>query len=151
MQGAPPEQMGASYPHMFLILLLLHGANAASNAPAGPKWQTLSGRPPQVIARGGFSGLFPDSSQYAYQFALSTSLPDVVLFCDLQFSSDSTGFCKTGLTLDNSTTVSEIFPKMEKTYKVQGEDVHGWFSLDFTADQLIQNVTCKQKRTITTF
>ncbi|RCV05127.1 hypothetical protein SETIT_1G057700v2 [Setaria italica] len=144
MQGAPPEQMGASYPHMFLILLLLHGANAASNAPAGPKWQTLSGRPPQVIARGGFSGLFPDSSQYAYQFALSTSLPDVVLFCDLQFSSDSTGFCKTGLTLDNSTTVSEIFPKMEKTYKVQGEDVHGWFSLDFTADQLIQNVTLIQ-------
>ncbi|CAN6277794.1 unnamed protein product [Urochloa humidicola] len=136
--------MGASYPHMFLILLLLHGANAASKAPAGPKWQTLSGGPPQVIARGGFSGLFPDSSQFAYQFALSTSLPDVALFCDLQFSSDGTGFCKTGLTLDNSTTVSEVFPKMEKTYKVDGEDVHGWFSLDFTADQLIQNVTLIQ-------
>nr|CAB3449129.1 unnamed protein product [Digitaria exilis] len=144
MQGAPPDQMGASYPHMFLILLLLHGANAAPIAPAGPKWQTLSGRPPQVVARGGFSGLFPDASQFAYQFALSTSLPDVVLFCDLQFSSDKTGFCKTGLTLDNSTTVSEIFPKMERTYKVHGEDVHGWFSLDFTADQLIQNVTLIQ-------
>jgi len=52
--------------------------------------------------------------------------------------------CKTGLTLDNSTTVSEIFPKMAKTYKVHGEDVHGWFSLDFTADQLIQNVTLIQ-------
>ncbi|CAN6237375.1 unnamed protein product [Urochloa humidicola] len=136
--------MGASYPHMFLILLLVHGANAASKAPAGPKWQTLSGGPPQVIARGGFSGLFPDSSQFAYQFALSTSLPDVALFCDLQFSSDGTGFCKTGLTLDNSTTVSEVFPKMEKTYKVDGEEVHGWFSLDFTADQLIQNVTLIQ-------
>ncbi|CAN6246888.1 unnamed protein product [Urochloa humidicola] len=136
--------MGASYPHMFLILLLLHGANAASNAPAGPRWQTLSGRPPQVIARGGFSGLFPDSSQFAYQFALSTSLPDVALFCDLQFSSDGFGFCKTGLTLDNSTTVSEVFPKMEKTYKVDGEDVHGWFSLDFTSDQLVQNVTLIQ-------
>ncbi|CAL4970928.1 unnamed protein product [Urochloa decumbens] len=129
---------------MFLILLLLHGANAASKGPAGPKWQTLSGGPPQVIARGGFSGLFPDSSQFAYQFALSTSLPDVALFCDLQFSSDGMGFCKTGLTLDNSTTVSEVFPKMEKTYKVDGEEVHGWFSLDFTADQLIQNVTLIQ-------
>ncbi|KAJ1278258.1 hypothetical protein BS78_04G065900 [Paspalum vaginatum] len=136
--------MGARYPHMFLILLLLHGANAASNAPAGPKWQTLSGRPPQVIARGGFSGLFPDSSQFAYQFALSTSLPDVVLFCDLQFSSDGMGFCKTGLLLDNSTTVSETFPKMQKTYKVHGEDVLGWFSLEFTADQLVQNVTLIQ-------
>ncbi|WVZ77578.1 hypothetical protein U9M48_025432 [Paspalum notatum var. saurae] len=142
--GASPDQMGARYPHMFLILLLLHGANAASNAPAGPKWQTLSGRPPQVIARGGFSGLFPDSSQFAYQFALSTSLPDVVLFCDLQFSSDGMGFCKTGLLLDNSTTVSETFPKMQKTYKVHGEDVLGWFSLEFTADQLAQNVTLIQ-------
>ncbi|XP_020407206.1 glycerophosphodiester phosphodiesterase GDPDL7-like isoform X1 [Zea mays] len=144
-QGAPPGQMGASYPRMFLVLLLLHGASAALNPPtAGPKWQTLSGRPPQVVARGGFSGLFPDSSQMAYQLALSTSLPDVVLLCDLQFSSDRIGFCKTGLTLDNSTTVAEIFPKMDRTYKLQGEDVHGWFSLDFTAEQLVQNVTLIQ-------
>ncbi|AQK69174.1 Glycerophosphodiester phosphodiesterase GDPDL3 [Zea mays] len=136
--------MGASYPHMFLILLLLRGANAALKSPAGPKWQTLSGGPPLVIARGGFSGVFPDSSQFAYQFALTASLPDVVLLCDLQFSSDHIGFCKTGLTLDNSTTVSERFPKMERTYKLLGEDVHGWFSLDFTAEQLVQNITCEQ-------
>ncbi|AQK69186.1 Glycerophosphodiester phosphodiesterase GDPDL3 [Zea mays] len=136
--------MGASYPHMFLILLLLRGANAALKSPAGPKWQTLSGGPPLVIARGGFSGVFPDSSQFAYQFALTASLPDVVLLCDLQFSSDHIGFCKTGLTLDNSTTVSERFPKMERTYKLLGEDVHGWFSLDFTAEQLVQNITLIQ-------
>ncbi|TVU02018.1 hypothetical protein EJB05_52553 [Eragrostis curvula] len=138
--GAPPEQMGASCPHMFFILLLLfHGAGAAVNAPPLPKWQTLSGRPPLVIAHGGFSGLFPDSSQFAYQFALSTSLPDVALYCDLQFSSDGMGFCKSELTLDNSTIIKEVFPKMEKTYKVNGEDVRGWFSLDFTTDQLVQN------------
>jgi hypothetical protein len=96
--------------------------------------------------------LFPDSSQFAYQFAMSASLPDVALYCDLQFSSDGMGFCKTGLTLDNSTLIAEVFPKMEKTYKVNGEDVRGWFSLDFTADQLVQNVTCKQqKRSLTTF
>lgn len=130
---------------MFLILLLLHGANAALKPAAGPKWLTLSGLPPQVIARGGFSGLFPDSSQFAYQFALTPAcLPDVVVLCDLQLSSDRIGFCKTGLTLDNSTTVSEIFPKMERTYKLHGEDVHGWFSLDFTADQLAQNITLIQ-------
>uniref|UniRef100_A0A804P3R5 glycerophosphodiester phosphodiesterase n=1 Tax=Zea mays TaxID=4577 RepID=A0A804P3R5_MAIZE len=57
---------------------------------------------------------------------------------------DRIGFCKTGLTLDNSTTVAEIFPKMDRTYKLQGEDVHGWFSLDFTAEQLVQNVTLIQ-------
>ncbi|XP_062223860.1 glycerophosphodiester phosphodiesterase GDPDL7-like [Phragmites australis] len=121
----------------FLNRIVPEGHNA-------PWKHTMEGRPPQVISRGGFSGLFPDSSQFAYQFALSTSLHDVVLFCDLQFSSDGMGFCKTGLTLDNSTLISEVFPKMDKTYKVHGEDVHGWFSLDFTADQLIQNVTLIQ-------
>lgn len=102
-----------------------------------------TGSPPLAIARGGFSGLFPDSSQFGYQFALSSSLPDVVLFCDLQLSSDNFGFCKTGLALDNSTLIAEVFPKKDKTYKVNGEDVHGWFSVDFTSDQLIQNVSCK--------
>ncbi|GJM90440.1 hypothetical protein PR202_ga06719 [Eleusine coracana subsp. coracana] len=87
---------------------------------------------------------FLTQASFAYQFAMSTSLPDVALFCDLQFSSDGMGFCKSGLTLDNSTVISEVFPKMEKTYKVNGEDVRGWFSLDFTTDQLAQNVTLIQ-------
>lgn len=107
-----------------------------------------TGLPPVVIARGGFSGLFPDSSQFSYQFALSSSLPDVVLYCDLQLSSDGMGFCKTGLTLENSTLIAEVFPKRDKTYKVNGEDVHGWFSLDFTSEELYQNVTCKQKKNL---
>jgi hypothetical protein len=43
MQGAPPNQMGVRYPCMLLVLLLLHGANAASK-DAEQKWQTLSGK-----------------------------------------------------------------------------------------------------------
>ncbi|KAG8086572.1 hypothetical protein GUJ93_ZPchr0010g9983 [Zizania palustris] len=135
--------MGARYPHMFLILLLIHGANAALNGPV-QKWQTLGGQPPLVIARGGFSGLFPDSSQFSYQFAMSSSVHDVVLYCDLQLSSDGLGFCKSGLTLENSTLIAEVFPTRDKTYKVNGEDIHGWFSLDFTSEELYQNVTLIQ-------
>jgi len=126
MQGALPNQMGVIYSHIFLILLLLHGANAALKDPV-QKWRTLSGTPPLVIARGGYSGLFPDSSQSAYQFALVNSLPEAVLFCDLQLSSDNVGFCTTGLALDNSTLIAEVFPNNAKTYKVNGEDLHGWF------------------------
>ncbi|KQJ93736.1 glycerophosphodiester phosphodiesterase GDPDL7 [Brachypodium distachyon] len=135
--------MGGRYPHMLLILLFLHGTNAALDAPV-PKWQTLEGRPPLVIAHAGFSGLFPDSSQLAYQVAMATSLHDVILHCDLQLSSDAIGFCKTGLRLDKSTLIAEIFPKRDKTYKVGAEDVHGWFSVDFTADELSHNVTLMQ-------
>ncbi|CAD6336153.1 unnamed protein product [Miscanthus lutarioriparius] len=102
------------------------------------------GAPPLVIARGGYSGLFPDSSQFGYQFALSDSLPEVVLFCDLQLSSDNVGFCKTGLALDDSTLIAKVFPKNDKTYKVNGDDLHGWFSVDFTSNQLMDNVTLIQ-------
>jgi len=141
-EGALPNQMGVIYSHIFLILLLLHGANAALKDPV-QKWRTLSGTPPLVIARGGYSGLFPDSSQSAYQFALVNSLPEAVLFCDLQLSSDNVGFCTTGLALDNSTLIAEVFPNNAKTYKVNGEDLHGWFSVDFTSNQLMDNVTCE--------
>ncbi|KAG6519301.1 hypothetical protein ZIOFF_022794 [Zingiber officinale] len=37
------------------------------------------GAAPLVIARGGFSGVFPDSSQYAYQFAQANSLKNVII------------------------------------------------------------------------
>ncbi|KAG0515252.1 hypothetical protein BDA96_10G262900 [Sorghum bicolor] len=135
--------MGVIYPLMFLFLLLLHGTSAALKDPV-QKWQTLSGAPPLVIARGGYSGLFPDSSQFGYQFALSNSLPEVVLFCDLQLSSDNVGFCKTGLALDDSTLIAKVFPKNDKTYKVNGDGLHGWFSVDFTSNQLMDNVTLIQ-------
>lgn len=127
---------------MLLILILLYGANAAVDEPV-PKWQTLDGKPPLVIARGGFSGLFPESSTSAYQFAMSVGLLDVVLYCDLQLSSDGKGFCRSGLRLDKSTLIDEIYPKRDSTYKLNTEDIHGWFAVDFTADELL-NVSVVQ-------
>ncbi|XP_008811209.2 glycerophosphodiester phosphodiesterase GDPDL7-like [Phoenix dactylifera] len=149
---------------LFLVFLLLHGAAAAGNqsaakpaagdipakakpAPAKPQaaqWKTLSGNAPLVIARGGFSGIFPESSQFAYQFALATSLKETVLLCDLQLTKDGAGICRSDLRLDNSTTISTVFPKRDATYSVNGQSLKGWFSLDFTMDELISNVTTIQ-------
>lgn len=131
--------MGARYPLAFLILLLLHGANAALDPPAG-EWLTLNGRRPRVIARGGFSGLFPDSSAIAFSYAVAYSVPDVVLFCDLQFSSDGVGFCISNLKLDNSTEIARMkdFASRGSTYQVNGQDVQGWFSVDFKSEELHQ-------------
>lgn len=94
-----------------LILLLLHGANAALNAPAGTKWQTLS--------------------------ACLRSFCTVI--CNSQAMEWASG--KQGCYLTTLRQSSKPSPKMQRTYKVRGEDVLGWFTLDFTADQLIQNVT----------
>ncbi|KAK9131126.1 hypothetical protein Sjap_011613 [Stephania japonica] len=125
-----------------LLLIRLTLAQNNGNAPA-QKWPTLSGGRPVVIARGGYSGLFPESSQFANQFALSTSLQDVILYCDLQLTKDGAGLCIKDIRLDNTTNIAIVFPKDQKTYNINGKDVRGWFPLDFTEKQLFSNVTCK--------
>jgi hypothetical protein len=76
------------------------------------------------------------------------SVPDVVLFCDLQFSSDGVGFCISNLKLDNSTEIARMkdFASRGSTYQVNGQDVQGWFSVDFKSEELHQ-IGCKQKTT----
>ncbi|XP_020582767.1 LOW QUALITY PROTEIN: glycerophosphodiester phosphodiesterase GDPDL7-like [Phalaenopsis equestris] len=128
--------------YLFLLLFIIHGISAQ---PPPSKWQTLNGSPPLVVARGGFSGIFPESSSYAYDSAKSaSSLHNVVVLCDLQLTKDSIGICKSDLRLDNSTNIATIFPKRGNTYRVNGQAVRGWFSVDFTAEELFTNVALIQ-------
>ncbi|KAF9617605.1 hypothetical protein IFM89_037668 [Coptis chinensis] len=103
------------------------------------KWLTLHGNRPLVVAHGGFSGLFPDSSQPAYNLAVTTALPDVVLYCELQLTKEGKGLCKTDIRLDNSTNIAMVYPKREKTYDVNGQQVRGWFAVDFTEKELFES------------
>ncbi|KAL5547425.1 hypothetical protein UlMin_002656 [Ulmus minor] len=129
---------------LIFVFLLIHSTLAQKGAQSSSKWQTLSGEQPLVIARGGFSGLFPESSGFANQIALSTSLPDVVLFCNLQLTKDGVGVCLPDIKIDNSTTISTVYPKGAKSYTINGQEVKGWFTLDYTSDQLLNNVTLAQ-------
>ncbi|XXG81911.1 hypothetical protein AAC387_Pa09g2445 [Persea americana] len=54
---------------LFLVLLVTFLKFGATNTTTIP-WHTLSGNAPVVIAKGGFSGLFPDSSLTAYKAAV---------------------------------------------------------------------------------
>ncbi|CAH2051095.1 unnamed protein product [Thlaspi arvense] len=125
---------------LFFVFGLVH-CTLAHHGEHSKKWLTLDGAEPLVIARGGYSGLFPDSSQYAFKFAISTSLPNVTLFCDLQLTKDGRGICQTSLELGNSTTIAHAFPDAKKAYNVDGKSVTGWFALDYAYDQLSQNVS----------
>lgn len=118
-----------------LLLLLLLGSAAAQK---GSTWKTLSGDAPAVIAKGGFSGLFPDSSDNAYLFAASTQ--DSALWCDVQLTKDGVGICLPDIKMDNCTTISDLFPKGKKTYRVNGVSTTGWFSVDYNSTDLA-NVT----------
>ncbi|XP_077214821.1 glycerophosphodiester phosphodiesterase GDPDL4-like [Tasmannia lanceolata] len=120
-----------------LLILLLHSSLASSQrSKARSSWLTLSGNAPVVIARGGFSGLFPDSSSAAYQFASSISLPNVIFWCDVQLTKDNFGICAPDLKLDNSTNVAILFENNKKSYVVNGVPMDGWFSIDYTLKDL---------------
>ncbi|KAF5725866.1 SHV3-like 5 [Tripterygium wilfordii] len=132
----------------FLFSLLIHATLAKKAAPADPseKWLTLSGKPPLVISRGGFSGIAPESSEFANSMAISTTanFGSPAIFCNLQLTKDGMGICQTEIRLDNSTTIAQVYPKGQKIYKVNGEDVRGWFALDYLIEELYSNVTCVQ-------
>ncbi|KAJ6994145.1 glycerophosphodiester phosphodiesterase GDPDL6 [Populus alba] len=129
--------------YLLLLSLVIH-ATLANSESASKKWLTLNGQRPSVIARGGFSGLFPESSDFANQMALGTSVHDVVVLCNLQLTKDGVGICQGDIRLDNTTNIAMLFEKGSKTYKVNGQDLTGWFALDFTADQLLANVSLVQ-------
>ncbi|XP_059658603.1 glycerophosphodiester phosphodiesterase GDPDL7-like [Cornus florida] len=76
--------------------------------------------------------------------ALSNSLDEVVLSCELQLSKDNRGFCMPDLTLQNSTDIQDVFRDRKRSYKVNGQEVEGWFANDYTAHELYHNVTIMQ-------
>ncbi|KAL1217547.1 Glycerophosphodiester phosphodiesterase GDPDL7 [Cardamine amara subsp. amara] len=130
--------------------LFIHSCVAAPKTPAAAgaapakKWLTLNGQEPAVVARGGFSGLFPESSAPANDMAISTSSPGLTMLCNLQMTKDGVGLCLSDIRLDNATTISTLFPKAQKSYKVNGQDLKGWFVLDYDADTIFSNVSLVQ-------
>ena len=105
----------------------------------------ITGNSPAIIAKGGFSGLFPDSSYYAYKSVSLFSANDTTLWCDVRLTKDSVGICLPDIKLDNCTTIQYYFDKGKKTYMVNGANTSGWFSVDYSISDLAP-VTCKYKR-----
>ncbi|XP_076911148.1 glycerophosphodiester phosphodiesterase GDPDL3-like [Bidens hawaiensis] len=112
------------------------GSGSGSSSSNTSPWLTLKGNRPLVVARGGFSGLFPDSSINAYQTALSTGVSDMILWCDVQLTNDNVGICLPNLNIDNGTTISLVYDKGNKTYPVNGVSMSGWFPVDFSFGDL---------------
>lgn len=109
----------------------------------------FAGDAPLVIARGGFSGLFPGFSSAAYSLALATSVPDVVLWCDVQLTKDGDGICFPDLVLNNNSDIQDVFAKKDKTYLVNGVSTSGWFTVDYTFSDLANVVgECKLSESV---
>ncbi|CAL9170807.1 unnamed protein product [Musa hybrid cultivar] len=118
---------------LLAFLWLQLGLTTAQTSSA---WRTLSGNSPAIIAKGGFSGLFPDSSSYAYSSVSGTSANGTTLWCDVRLTKDSVGICLPDIKLDNCTTIQYYFGKGKKTYVVNGVKTSGWFSVDYSISDL---------------
>ncbi|KAE9458305.1 hypothetical protein C3L33_09785, partial [Rhododendron williamsianum] len=106
---------------------------------------SFAGNAPLVVARGGFSGVFPDSSEPAYNLITRVlGLLNVVYWCDVQLTKDGAGICFPDLRLENGSTVDRLPGQENKhnTYLVNGVSMKGWFTVDFTLDDL-GNISCK--------
>lgn len=96
-----------------------------------------------VVARGGFSGLLPDSSLLAYQLGQMLSSPDGISWCNVQLAKDGVGLCVRDLNLANTTNITDIIPSGQKTYEVNGVSLTGWFTVDYDSSFLTNNVSGK--------
>ncbi|XP_013622594.1 PREDICTED: glycerophosphodiester phosphodiesterase GDPDL4-like isoform X1 [Brassica oleracea var. oleracea] len=118
-----------------LVLIQLLPTQLLAQRSKSP-WQTLTGEAPLIIARGGFSGMFPDSSFNAYSFVASTSAPDAVLWCDVQLTKDGVGICFPYVTMYNDSNVRDAYPKKKNSYLLNGVLTQDWFTVDFTSKDL---------------
>lgn len=99
-----------------------------------------AGNRPEIIARGGYSGYYPDSGGGAYDFATINSITGTILYCNLHFTKDNQGFCTTQIDLEETTNIATFDPKGAKTYNINGFDIHGYFGVDYTFRDLVENV-----------
>lgn len=69
----------------------------------------------------------------------------MILWCDVQLTKDGAGICAPDVRLDNCTDIATIFKSRRKVYLVNGAPTPGWFSVDFTLNELLNNVVCKSE------
>ena len=100
------------------------------------------GSAPLIIARGGFSGLLPDSSVDAYSIVSQTSVSDAVLWCDVQLTKDGVGICFPDVKMMNASSIQDAYSKRKNSYLVNGVPTQDWFTIDFTLKDL-KPVFCK--------
>ncbi|CAF2327889.1 hypothetical protein BRARA_J00984 [Brassica rapa] len=118
-----------------LILIQLLPTQLLAQRSKSP-WQTLTGSAPLIIARGGFSGLLPDSSVDAYSIVSQTSVSGAVLWCDVQLTKDGVGICFPDVKMMNASSIQDAYPKRKNSYLVNGVPTQDWFTIDFTLKDL---------------
>jgi hypothetical protein len=86
--------------------------------------------------------MFPDSSLLSYKASYLTGAADTVSWCDVRLTKDGVGICLPEIDLANCTNIQTIYPDGKNNYIVNGVSTQGWFSVDYSFNDLVP-VSCK--------
>ncbi|XP_066386354.1 glycerophosphodiester phosphodiesterase GDPD6-like [Miscanthus floridulus] len=134
-----------------LVLLLIGVSNSKANPAAPPHSQLdvnhkkpIQTFRPYNIAHRGSNGELPEETAAAYLRAIEEGADFIET--DILASKDGHLICFHDVTLDATTNVANHteFADRKRTYEVQGENVTGWFIVDFTLKEL-KSLRVKQR------
>lgn len=120
------------------LLLAAAAGPLAPHAFAQPRWPhpTLDGKPPLVIAHRGASGYRPEHTLAAYELAIEQGAdfiePDLVVTRDGVLIARH----ENELSLTTDVAKRPPFAARRRSQRIDGREVTGWFSEDFTLDEM---------------
>eukprot|EP00262_Sarcandra_glabra_P002533 TRINITY_DN12924_c0_g1_i1.p1 TRINITY_DN12924_c0_g1~~TRINITY_DN12924_c0_g1_i1.p1 ORF type:complete len:420 (+),score=61.52 TRINITY_DN12924_c0_g1_i1:80-1261(+) len=125
----------------FVFLSLIGGCVGRPFYPLPSKLANAERQPlqtfrPYNIAHRGSNGEFPEETSAAYMRAIEEGADFIET--DILASKDGALICFHDVKLDDTTDVAEHkeFLDRKRTYEVQGENCTGWFTVDFTLEEL---------------
>ncbi|KAJ1421813.1 PLC-like phosphodiesterase, TIM beta/alpha-barrel domain superfamily [Sesbania bispinosa] len=131
--------MGCIAPFVFLLLII--GGTARPLYPLPSKGDDGSRQPlqtfrPYNIAHRGSNGELPEETRPAYMRAIEEGADFIE--SDILSSKDGVLICFHDVTLDDTTDIAKHkkFANRRRTYEVQGVNITGFFTVDFTLEEL---------------
>lgn len=132
-----------------VLLLLVAGSFGRPLYPLPSKYSRGSKQPlqtfrPYNIAHRGSNGEIPEETSLAYMRAIEEGTDFIET--DILSSKDGVLICFHDVTLDDTTDIAEHkqFANRKRTYEVQGSNVTGFFTVDFTLKEL-KSLRVKQR------
>ncbi|KAK6148623.1 hypothetical protein DH2020_019535 [Rehmannia glutinosa] len=133
----------------FVFLLLLVGCSARALYPLPSRRNDRNRQPiqtfrPYNIAHRGSNGEIPEETTAAYMRAIEEGADFIE--SDILASKDGVLICFHDVTLDDTTDIANYkeFSNRKRTYEVQGDNITGYFIVDFTLEEL-KSLRVKQR------
>lgn len=134
-----------SFLSFILLLLTLQNVCGWAERPfyplpskeANKNRQPIQTARPYNIAHRGSNGEIPEETAAAYMRAIEEGADFIET--DILATKDGALICFHDVTLDDTTDVAKHkeFSDRKRTYEVQGANVTGWFTVDFTLDEIM--------------